>query len=105
MVEGEDLALLADALRAGPDVHQRVDGRIDTTRALAALPPRQREALHLHYVDDLTVAQTATLMGVSVNGVKNLLKKALERLRTTVFLDSYGAEGSAGEPPRRLGAF
>jgi RNA polymerase sigma factor (sigma-70 family) len=92
-VEREDLVGLADVLCQGPDEHRRADRRVDLESALADLPPRQREALYLRYVDDLTEGQTATLMSVSVNTVKKYLKKAKEKLRTTVSLDSYGPEG------------
>jgi RNA polymerase sigma-70 factor (ECF subfamily) len=91
-----DLVALADSLNVGgPGVHHGTDRVVDLKRALATLPPRQREALHLHYIDDLTVAQTATLMGVSENAVKNLLKRALEALRAAASLESYGLEGGS----------
>jgi RNA polymerase sigma factor (sigma-70 family) len=92
-VDGEDLVLLTDSLCSDLRMHQGIDSRIDIERALTALPPRQREALHLHYVDDLKVAATPGLMGVSENAVKSLLKKALETLRMTVALSCYGPEG------------
>jgi RNA polymerase sigma-70 factor (ECF subfamily) len=85
--------LLADSLRSDNRLRWEIDSRIDLERALAALPPRQREALHLHYVDDLTVAVTGMLMGVSVNAVKKLVKKALQTLRAIGLLGSYGPEG------------
>lgn len=93
LVEGEDLVLLADSLWSDRRLRWEIDSRIDIERALAALPFRQREALHLHYVDDLTVAATATMMGVSENAVKKLAKKALETLRAIGLLGSYGPEG------------
>lgn len=92
-VEGEDLVLLADSLASWMGDHQGTDSRIDLERALADLPSRQREALHLRYVDDLTLVQTAALMGVSDNAVKNLRGKAVETLRKCVSMDSYRPEG------------
>ena len=91
-VEREDLVALAEALREADDEHQQGDRRVDIERALLSLPPRQREALYLRYVDDLPEKQTATLMGVSVNTVKKYLKEAKGKLRTTAHLDSYGLE-------------
>lgn len=49
-------------------------------------------------VDDLTESQAAMLMSVSANTVKKYLKKAKEKLRATVSLDSYGPDyGPEGE--------
>jgi RNA polymerase sigma factor (sigma-70 family) len=93
--EGADLRLLAGALSAAHFGTGRGTGeeaaclRLDIGLALAELTPRQREALHLHYLDDLTVGETASLMGISENTVKKLLKTALERLRESTRLDSY----------------
>lgn len=92
-IEGEDLVALTDSLCANPRLRWMPDSRIDVKDALAALPPRQREALHLHHLDDLTVLATATVMGIGENAVKKLLKKALEKLRTTGVLACYGPEG------------
>ncbi|WP_433171703.1 RNA polymerase sigma factor [Actinoallomurus sp. CA-150999] len=92
-VEGEDLVLLADSLAPILQSHHETDRRIDLQRALVTLPSRQREALHLRYVDDLTTAQTATVMGVTDNTVKMFRKRALETLRKSVGLDSYRPEG------------
>ncbi|WKX72158.1 RNA polymerase sigma factor [Streptomyces sp. XD-27] len=77
-----------------------VERRLDVSRAVAALPPRQREALLLHHVDALTVCETAGLMGISENTVKKLLKNALSALRTTTPLDGYGATMTRREERR-----
>ncbi|MFI9052560.1 RNA polymerase sigma factor [Streptomyces sp. NPDC053427] len=63
--------------------------RIDLQRALSWLPARQREAMGLHYLDQLSVAETASLMGVSADGVKKLVQRALATLRTTRSLETY----------------
>lgn len=92
LVEGEDLEALADAICAESGVDQKADTRIDVERALEPLPSRQREALQLRYIDHLTFAEAAVLMGRSENAVKNLRRKALARLRRTTSLDLYGPE-------------
>ncbi|MCZ4120198.1 RNA polymerase sigma factor [Streptomyces sp. H39-S7] len=89
-VEGDDLTLLADAWTAAQrDAGEAACLRMDVMEALAALTPRQREALHLHYLDGLKVDETAPLMGISENTVKKLLKTARNRLRGSVRLGSY----------------
>jgi RNA polymerase sigma-70 factor (sigma-E family) len=54
--------------------------RTDVVVALRTLPRRMREAVALRYYADLTEAQTADLMGVSVGAVKSYTSRGLERL-------------------------
>ncbi|MFC0109575.1 RNA polymerase sigma factor [Kibdelosporangium aridum] len=91
--DGESLTLLAESLRADPATCLSSDRKVDLEKALALLPHRQCEALHFHYVDGLTAAETSTLMGVSVNTVKKFLARGLKALRTTTLLDTYRPEG------------
>ena len=49
--------------------------------ALASLPPRQRAAVVLRVIEDLSEAETAEMLGVSVGTVKGYVSRALERLR------------------------
>jgi RNA polymerase sigma-70 factor (ECF subfamily) len=49
--------------------------------ALSRLSPRIRTAVVLHYMADLTTAQTAMAMGVSENTVKTQLKTGLRQLK------------------------
>jgi RNA polymerase sigma-70 factor (sigma-E family) len=53
---------------------------LDVRAALSRLPRRQRTVLVLRYYEDLTEAQTAELMGVSIGTVKSQTSKALARL-------------------------
>ena len=61
----------------GPDVERRLVLR----DALVRLTPKQRAVLSLRFYDDLTEAQTAAVLGCSVNTVKSQSRAALERLR------------------------
>jgi RNA polymerase sigma-70 factor (sigma-E family) len=49
--------------------------------ALLALPPRQRAAVALRFLDDCSEAETAALLGVSTGAVKAYTSRGLERLR------------------------
>ena len=54
--------------------------RVALQQALARLAPRQRAVIVLRYYDDLTEAETARLLGVSVGTVKSQARDALARL-------------------------
>jgi RNA polymerase sigma-70 factor (sigma-E family) len=60
------------------------DTREDLRRALMALAPRQRAVIVLRYYDDLTEAETARALGISVGTVKSQARDALARLRGIV---------------------
>ncbi len=50
-------------------------------RALAGLPRKQRATVVLRYYEDLSEAETARVLGVSVGTVKSTCSRALARLR------------------------
>ncbi len=58
-----------------------VDRRLVLLAALDRLTERQRAALVLRYLDDLSEADTAAAMGVSAGTVKSTTHLALRRLR------------------------
>ncbi len=60
-----------------------VETRVDLSKALGELAPRQRAALVLRYFDDLSEAQVADVMGCSVGTVKSTISRALQRLRAS----------------------
>jgi RNA polymerase sigma-70 factor (ECF subfamily) len=55
---------------------------------LASFPRQQRMCLALHYVDELSVAETAAALGISEGAVKFHLHQGRERLRAA----GFGAE-------------
>jgi RNA polymerase sigma-70 factor (sigma-E family) len=56
--------------------------RLVLTAALRDLPKRQREAIALHYLADLSDAQVAEALGVSVGTVKTHIHRGLQSLRS-----------------------
>ena len=52
--------------------------------AIAALPPKQRAAIALFYLEDFSVAQTAVALSVPVGTVKTRLMKARQTLRAVL---------------------
>lgn len=74
---------LSDAVRGTPgaDEADRVSQRVALLAALAHLSPRQRAIVVLRYYEDLSVAETAELLGCSTGTVKSTTADALARLR------------------------
>lgn len=58
------------------------DVRLSLLSALGRLTNRQRTIIVLRYYEDLTEAQTAAQLGISVGAVKSQHRQALKRLRT-----------------------
>ena len=57
------------------DIHDRL------MEALSVLPPAQREALLLHYLQDLKYREIAKLTGVPVSTVKSRVNQGTDKLR------------------------
>ena len=67
--------------RGALDVGDEATDHVALQRALDALPPGQRAAVVLRYYDGLSVAETASTLGVSEGTVKSQVSDALHRLR------------------------
>lgn len=68
-----------------PDVIDLEDGtalRIALAAALAKLPRRQREAIALRYLSDLSEAETAAALGIGIGSVKTHTHRGLAALRS-----------------------
>lgn len=68
-----------------------VDGSMRLVELLDALPPMQRSAAALYYVDDLPVVEIAAHLGISSGAVKFHLNRARGRVR--VALEREGQSG------------
>jgi RNA polymerase sigma-70 factor (sigma-E family) len=67
--------------RPGRDQHADSDLHDALWTALAQLPAKQRAAVVLRYFEDLSEADTAVILGVSVGTVKSTTSRALAKLR------------------------
>ncbi len=81
----------AAAGRAAPDCYSSIDSRQLLRAALAKLSPRQRAVVVLRYHQDLSEAQVADLLGISVGTVKSQAAKALAAMREQAALEPYQA--------------
>jgi RNA polymerase sigma factor (sigma-70 family) len=50
-------------------------------RAIARLPQRMRDAVMLRYYEDMTEAEVAEVLGVSLGTVKSTVSRAVAKLR------------------------
>jgi len=57
------------------------DDRETLLAALATVPPQQRAVLVLRYWEDLSIAETARLLGISDGAVKSASSRGLDNLR------------------------
>ena len=56
----------------------------DPAELLATLPPQQRLAMSLYYIEGLSVAEVANAMSLSVGAVKFHMNQGRMRLRPTL---------------------
>lgn len=82
-----------DLDRAVPSrAEQVVDDRDEVARMLATLPPQQRRVIVLRYYNDLSEADVADHLGISVGAVKSAASRGLATLRTQYAPATGGGE-------------
>lgn len=63
---------------AAPEIEPKVDGFWDEVRRL---PTRQGQVIALHYIEDLSLTEIGSVLGIADGTVKALLHQGRERLR------------------------
>jgi RNA polymerase sigma-70 factor (ECF subfamily) len=66
---------------AETETASQVDTRVDAHRMMATLPSVDRELIRLHYLEDLTQAETASRLGIACVTAKVRLHRLRARLR------------------------
>lgn len=81
---GEDTEQLA----AHPDRRSTTESRLETETvvagALASLSPSQREAVRLLKIEELSLAEAASVSGLTVQALKSSLHRAMQNLRASL---------------------
>ena len=81
LAEGSAWAIDQRADPSADEPFAGIDGQLSLLEAMVRLPARQRAVLVLRYWEDLSEADTAELLGVSVGTVKSMASRGLVRLR------------------------
>jgi RNA polymerase sigma-70 factor (sigma-E family) len=74
------------------------------SRALRRLPDRMRAAVVLRYYEDMSEAEIAGILGISLGTVKSTVSRAVAKLRIDAeLIGDFGVpEQASGEPGRQL---
>lgn len=78
-----------DGLRTVDGGYEQVAERGVMVGALSQLSTRQRQVIVLRFYEDLSVEQTAELLGFSAGTVKSYTARALARLRELLAADYH----------------
>ncbi|WP_353889977.1 sigma-70 family RNA polymerase sigma factor [uncultured Alistipes sp.] len=49
---------------------------------MSTLTPRQKQAMHYRYIDNLSISEISDVMNMSYQAVLNTIQRALKRIRT-----------------------
>ncbi len=90
------LTHLRDGVVEAPGVE-----RIDLMNALASLPPRQRQAVVLHYLADASIAEIAVVTGTSEGTIKSWLHRARASLAGQLTGDGETGSGRTSPADRK----
>ena len=94
----EEILEIADRTTTPPSANLRRDERFDRLQsALESLPPDYRQVIRLSRIEGLKTEEIAERMGRSTSAVKQLLFRALRRLR-----DTFGDTESLHLPDRKF---
>ena len=77
----DSVVTLADAVGVGEHGFARAEDRATLDRLMRIVTEREREILHMRFVEDMTQAEIGDVVGVSQMQVSRVIRRALDRLR------------------------
>ncbi len=80
-VPADDGAEPADVLGSADEGFERAEERAVLDHGLAALPPREREIVHLSFYEGLSQREIAARVGISQMHVSRLIRRSIETVR------------------------
>jgi RNA polymerase sigma-70 factor (sigma-E family) len=92
---------LPDEPPASRDAAQTVDDRMFVVKTLSALPARQRACVVLRHYVDLSLEETAEVLGISVGAVKSQTSRGLAGLRAALDRPDQTRHSESKERVRR----
>lgn len=93
--------ILVDAVPESPHAESQTEERLVLVAALRRLPPSQQQIVTMRYLADLSVGQTASVLGCTAGNVTSQATRALRSLRSFMDdgvrppLESFGRDGHA----------
>jgi RNA polymerase sigma-B factor len=81
----EGVLTLADVIGEESKGYKKVEERLDMTAALATLSEREKQILHLNFLEGESQRTIAHRLGVSQMTVSRILRQALEKLKHSLY--------------------
>ncbi len=110
-LEGDDeddeypVPQIPDDPERGPlALYERTESRDRLIGAIDRLPERERQVIALYYLEELTMKEIGSVLGVTESRVSQLHTQAILRLRSALKYKLSEPEGKAGQPARKSSA-
>ena len=79
--DGRFAETLKDPEPLSPEIFERKELALELTKAMDTLPPDWRAVLVMHYTDDMTFEEIATVISRPMNTVKSWHHRAIQKIR------------------------
>jgi len=102
-LDDEDSPVVPVSQDAGPlEVYRKNIAAAEVRDAIAQLPVKYRQVLHLRYVDGLSYREIADVLGLSLGNVEARIFRGKERVRLALLRHGEQADGSESRQPGGL---